>query len=148
MTGSRLVVALTTAAAIAAVVACGGAPMHKVQSNTSPPVPAPGGEHDAIVALDARIAADVAAQGGAEPTPEAIEAASTMSIADAAGVCVRPLGDVCGDSCQLSDSICSAASEICKLAAQLPGDAWASGRCDAGKASCADSARRCCECGD
>lgn len=146
MTGSRLVSALATAAAITAIVACGGAPMHKMGSQSPPPTPSPDASHNAIVALDQQIAADVAAQGGTEPTPEAIEAASTMSIADAAGVCVRPLGDVCGDSCRLSDSICSAASEICKLAAQLPGDAWASGRCDAGKASCSDSARRCCAC--
>lgn len=144
MTGSRLVAALATAAAISGLVACGGVPMHKPHGQS--PAPAPGSPHDAIIALDEQIAADVAAQGGTEPTPEAIEAASAMSISDAAGVCVRPLGDVCGDSCRLSDSICSAAGEICKLAAQLPGDAWAEGRCDAGKASCADAARRCCAC--
>jgi hypothetical protein len=109
-------------------------------------VPPSSPEHEQIAELDRLIAADVAAQGGAAPSPQAVADAHTMSILDAAGVCVRPLGDTCGDVCTLSDSICANAGKICDLAARLPGDAWAEERCDAGKAACLEAAQRCCAC--
>ena len=57
-----------------------------------------------------------------------------------------PVKETCHSTCELATRICSDAGNICKLAAQLPGDAWASERCDAGERSCEAARARCCDC--
>ncbi|MBK9031372.1 MAG: hypothetical protein IPL61_08545 [Myxococcales bacterium] len=144
MTGARLLVSLLAAAALTALIACGARPQRA--DTSAPPLAPVGAIHDQIVALDQQIAVDRDAQGGTAPDATAIEAAHTMSVLDAVGVCARPLDDTCGDVCTLSDSICGNASKICDLAGQLPGDDWAAERCDAGKATCVTASQRCCAC--
>ena len=72
--------------------------------------------------------------GGAEP------------MTGPAPTCVPPTRPVCQDVCSLADAICDAADEICQLAAQLPGDTWAEGRCAAGHTACVQARERCCGC--
>jgi hypothetical protein len=62
---------------------------------------------------------------------------------EAAGV--RP-ADACGQVCTLSDAICKAQGDICRLADELSGDDWARGRCDSAKASCFEARKRCTDC--
>ena len=60
--------------------------------------------------------------------------------------CHPAASQTCTDSCKLSDGICDDAAKICEIAGKLPGDTWAAGKCDSGKASCGDAHKSCCAC--
>ncbi len=96
-----------------------------------------------------RLVDDIKAHGGSfADSPTASSQATPMAEApkstDAA--CHPAPTDTCSDSCKLSDSICDDAKKICDLAATLPGDTWAAGKCDSGKTSCSDAHDKCCAC--
>lgn len=136
---------------LAALIAACGAnkPMrgpHDVNSAPPSPLPPLAEVHAEIERLDAAIAADRATLALDEPDADAMVAVQAMAVGHAADTCAPAAGDRCGDACTLSDSICDNAGRICGLADQLPGDAWARERCDAGKATCAASIERCCDC--
>jgi hypothetical protein len=79
--------------------------------------------------------------------PDAAMAASMSAtpMADVRATCDHSASTSCQDVCTLSDSICDNAESICELAAELPGDAWASEKCDSAKASCKRATERCCD---
>lgn len=144
--------------AIAALllVSCGGGAPKPVHTSTRPaPEPEPPGVVEPwtagpevlrarIETLDREIASREDALGLAPLVPGAEPPAPMTE--PGAGTCTRSARPACQDVCSLSDSICSAADEICRIADQLAGDAWAAGRCTAGKTSCARARERCCSC--
>jgi hypothetical protein len=84
----------------------------------------------------------------ADPTPgdaatlaQAIGRLRRCRMPDAA-----PPEGTCGDVCNLKDAICDNAVSICRIAAELDGDAWADGKCASAKASCKEATDRCCAC--
>jgi hypothetical protein len=52
----------------------------------------------------------------------------------------------CNDVCILADYICQAADDICRIAAGLPDDEWARGKCAKSKASCSEARQKCADC--
>ncbi|HLU66805.1 MAG TPA: hypothetical protein VKZ63_11040 [Kofleriaceae bacterium] len=58
----------------------------------------------------------------------------------------QPETATCQDVCKLKDAICDNADSICRIAGELDGDAWASGKCEDAKASCKEATETCCEC--
>ncbi len=159
---------------LAVAASCGGGGMARsTHVDGRPPQPEPWtGSPDAararIETLDREIAARVATLDvGAiepgrtpviEPRPQPMtdpptaggDAGSSGAGSSGAGssraTCERSPRPLCQDVCSLSDSICDAADEICRLADQLAGDAWAAGRCSAGKDACSTARTRCCGC--
>jgi hypothetical protein len=131
-----------------ALAACGAAHAPPATQGSAGPDPMPplADVRAEIEALDLAIATDRASLDLDAPGPEAIAAVQAAEVGRAGGTCAPPAGDRCVDACRLSDAICSNAARICELARGLPGDAWATERCDAGKASCAASIERCCGC--
>ena len=173
MSAARVTILASLALALA--VSCGGSGkvMYEGQpTKMARPLPEPlpatdEARHARIETLDREIA-DRAATLGFEPintgrNPEAgtnprpstnpepgtNPQPGTSTMADPPGVtnsCPRSSRPVCQDVCNLSDSICDAADEICRIAAAMPGDDWAAGRCSAGASSCAHARTRCCGC--
>lgn len=151
MTARGTITAVVAGAAIALMVACGARASHPLATRpTSDAGPPLGGRPDElraqITALDERIAVDRATLGTDAPEASATAAMAGVTADDAALTCVRSTRETCVDVCKLGDSICANATSICELAAQLPGDAWAEERCNAGKASCKTGSERCCDC--
>lgn len=137
--------ALGAALGISAAVACAaGRPMPQTSAPGNPLPPA-GDVRDQITDLDRQLGAARDELGLDAPTADELAPAHAMSIA-ALAVCTPSGSQTCTDVCTLSGSICDNATKICDLAQQLPGDGWAAERCDAGKATCAKAATRCCEC--
>lgn len=86
---------------------------------------------------------------GVEPPPRAILEMRGKTTAQAARVCpqrVQPQTQRCGDVCSLADAICENAARICRIADEIEGDAWASGKCSSAKASCKEARQACCRC--
>ena len=54
--------------------------------------------------------------------------------------------DRCSQSCTFSDSICTNAARICKIAATLTADTWAAGKCSSSKQTCDSAHESCCSC--
>ena len=52
----------------------------------------------------------------------------------------------CGDSCRIAQSICNNAESICRLASELAGDGWASGKCHDARDACSEATKTCCAC--
>lgn len=94
-------------------------------------------EHDNQANLD-RLGLEISTPVGLDPRP----------MADIRRVCTPATApsQTCGDVCRLADRICDNAESICELAGKLPGDAWAAGKCDTGKAACEKARTRCCGC--
>ena len=55
-------------------------------------------------------------------------------------------GEACPDVCDLAEYICKAQEDICRISDELGDDDWAQRKCDAAKASCSESRKRCLEC--
>lgn len=86
---------------------------------------------------------------GVEPSPRAILAMRSQSMANAERVCpqrVEPQTQTCIDVCSLGDAICENADRICRIAGSLSGDAWADDKCASAKASCREGREACCGC--
>ncbi len=108
--------------------------------------------------LSRRIDADLAAMGLPRPAAPATACIQPPCDAEAMSAGAAPAhtadpackpaeGDVCRDSCRLSDSICDSSGRICRIAADLGGaDAYANEKCASGKASCDASRTKCCGC--
>lgn len=141
--------------------ACGGAKYAgapRAASGAASPMPAPAGARAELDELSRKIDDDLAAMGLARPAAPVNACVTPPCGAEALGAGLRPehaaepacrpgAGDVCGDSCRLSDSICDSAGRICRIAADLGGgDAYANDRCAGGKASCDAARARCCGC--
>lgn len=57
-----------------------------------------------------------------------------------------PSSQTCISTHKLEGSICKNADSICRLAGELGNDAWASEKCNSGKASCEEAAKKCVVC--
>lgn len=101
-----------------------------------------------------RLAAQIAdARGklGFDPTLAPAGTATPMTSGGAVpkstdDTCTHGASEVCTDACTLADSICDNAKKICDLAAKLPGDAWAEGKCTDADKSCSEAHGKCCGC--
>lgn len=154
----RIAASLSAALAIAGVVAC-SAPYSGSPERLSKPRPTRQPPDDEIAMVGggprqeiARLSTQIQQWRGdagipVEPEADAVAAMSHVAAADAARECTAPPpAGTCQDVCELGDSICENATTICDLAEQLPGDAWAEGKCDSAKASCREADERCCTC--
>lgn len=156
---------LAAAMLCAIAVACGGAKSTMAPAATGAMPTAPAGEPGAmgggraeLDALSARIDADLAAMGLSRPAPAADACIQPPCTAEALSVQPAPAhaqdptcrpggGDVCRDSCRLSDSICDNSGRICRIATDLGGgDAYANEKCAGGRASCETARAKCCGC--
>ncbi|HEY3806367.1 MAG TPA: hypothetical protein VGL61_27370 [Kofleriaceae bacterium] len=107
---------------------------------TTMPGDSTAGPHDQIQQLANQIDADRVQLN--------LPAASPMAAAPElpAPACTRSPSETCTQTCTLSDSICRNAKQICDLANQLTGDAWAAQKCGDAKSTCGTATKRCCEC--
>ena len=151
---------LLAGALCAIAIACGGAAKHAAAPSTSPGAmePTGGGGRAELDALSRKIDEDLAALGLARPIVPLGACVQPPCNAEALGAGIRPAhaaelecrpgaGDVCRDSCQLSDSICDSSGRICRIASELGGgDAYANEKCASGKASCDVARTKCCGC--
>jgi hypothetical protein len=127
-------------------------------STAAMPSPMPGDRRAELDELSSKIDTDLGAMGIARPTAPVAACIQPPCSAEALGAGVRPAyaaeptcqpggGDVCRDTCQLSDSICDSSGRICRIATELGGgDAYANEKCASGKASCDAARTRCCGC--
>jgi hypothetical protein len=149
----------------AIAIACGGAKRAMAPGVTSTAMPASpgepgglGGPREEIDELARKIDADLATLGLPRPAAPMAACIQPPCGADALSAGTRPGhaadpdcrpggGDVCGDSCRLSDSICDSSGRICRIATELGGgDAYANEKCASGKASCDAARTKCCGC--
>ena len=140
-----------------AVAGCGGAGMRSTASapvNAEPSTllgPDAIAAHDEITALMERTDRDLTELGASPiapmpmPTPQP---GAMTSVPDIVRSCAPPLSPpaACADVTTIAERVCDAATRICDLADQLPGDDWASERCNAGTESCRVAHQRSCDC--
>jgi hypothetical protein len=121
-------------------IACASAPRPAIAPATAMPGESTAGPHDQIQQLSNQIDTDRIQMN--------LPAASPMAIAPepVQAACTRSPSETCTQTCTLSDSICRNAKQICDLANQLAGDAWATQKCSDAKSTCATATKRCCEC--
>lgn len=130
--------------------ACSGA-MSKRAGSAEPSTPVlsadPRQAHAEIDALMQRTDADMATLGATPFDPMSAPTPATAASA-IPGTCAPPPdpSPTCRDVITLAERVCDAAARICELAADLPGDEWAAGRCNASTASCATAHQRSCDC--
>jgi len=153
---------LLAGALCALAIACGGA-KRAMAPGAAPPSPEPAatgamGARGELDELSRKIDADLAAMGLERPAVPAAACIQPPCGAEALSGGMRPAhaaepsckpgeGDVCRDSCRLSDSICDSSGRICRIATDLGGgDAYANEKCASGKASCDAARTRCCGC--
>lgn len=149
------VLALVIGGLLALAIACGGA----APKQAKPLPPPPGGERAQIDALDQAITDAMTRLAEPRPAPaagacvascgaEPMAASARQAIApEDATTCKPAQTQTCTDACNLKDSICSNASKICSIAADLGGDdAYANEKCNSGVASCEAARQRCCGC--
>jgi hypothetical protein len=156
------VLALGLGVAIACIVACGGAGAKKaamMPSADGGTMAPPSGPHDQRIAdLDKQISDDFAkldtgprpvTQMKVCPTGQCVEPAVAVVMKDVPKddpTCKPGTGTVCTDTCKLANSICENAKKICDISKELPGDAWATGKCTDGETSCNTAHEKCCGC--
>jgi hypothetical protein len=153
---------LLAGALCAIAIACGGSSKYAQSPSVSgaAPPPAPGGVagRAEIDELSRKIDADLAKLGVERPVTPLDACIRPPCDAEAMSTGARPAhvaepecrpgaGEVCRDSCQLSDSICDSSGRICRIASELGGgDAYANEKCAGGKASCDAARTKCCGC--
>jgi hypothetical protein len=138
------------AIALAALLgACGGAMQKPASAEPSPAVLSadPRQAHAEIDTLMQRTDADMATLGATPASPMSAPTPATAAHA-IPGTCAPPPdpSPTCRDVQTIAERVCDAATRICELAADLPGDDWATGRCNASTASCATAHQRSCDC--
>lgn len=110
----------------------------------------PDSTHAQIQQLEDEIAASSTQLQLTEPTPAQIESAPAQPLGALPSTqdpkCRPAQTDTCKTSCTLSDSICSNADKICKLAQSMPGDNWAMNKCAKANTTCESSKTKCCGC--
>ncbi len=116
----------------------------------APPPTMPSSPHDQIQQLSDQIDTDRARMALAEPPPQMPMSATAQPMGEVPSshdaACHHGTSQTCGDSCNLSDSICTSAKKICDLASGLANDKWAAEKCDRGKTTCAAAQAKCCSC--
>lgn len=160
----RALLGLVLGALCAAAIACGGAqkssyaPPGPVMATDAAPGPVAAGPRSELDELSRQIDADLATLGlspQAAPANACIQPPCDAAALSTSGAvshtgdpsCKPAPSETCQSSCKLSDSICSNAGRICKIAGDLGGaDAYANGKCASGKASCDAARGRCCGC--
>ena len=155
-------VAIVLGSLLAITIGCAA----KSKSAATPPTsmapePAAGGvatPESEIKLLDEQISDDMAKLSLTRPTPppltctgadcaQQMSGAAVAATAPRAPTCQPAKTQTCTDTCSLTDSICTNAGRICKLAADLGGnDAYANDKCSSGNASCEAARQRCCSC--
>ena len=165
---SALLGTLAGALVAVLVIACASAPSKsaapvstrhagEVTPSTQGAEPAGGGSpRGQIAALDNSITQDMAKlELQRPPAPDnactdhcATQMATTAGATAAAPPNCKPgTSEKCGETCKLKDSICTAAGNICRIAADLGGnDSYANDACNRGNASCDAAKQRCCSC--
>jgi hypothetical protein len=145
------VTAVTAATAAIAAIAVGGAVLGACASAGAPSRAAEASQsdvtaHNEIIRLDGDIV-NWRLELRLAPEPQDLLTRTYFTRPDA------PMGQVptslpaqCNDVCILADYICQAADDICRIAATLPGDEWARGKCAKSRASCAEARRKCSDC--
>ena len=112
---------------------------------------APNDPHQRIAYLSDQIAAQRAKEGLPPVQPPVMTCTECTAAPMAetqlpSQTCTPAGGDRCHDTCNLADTICTNAAEICKIASELPGDKWADEKCETAKTSCTDAQSQCCHC--
>jgi hypothetical protein len=124
------------------------APSEAATSGGAPSI-LPASPHDQIEQLEADIAAKRIELKVDEPTEQASQSASMQPLGALPSTqdpkCHPAQNDTCKGSCTLSDSICSNADKICRLAVEMNDD-WARGRCAKANKTCELSKTKCCGC--
>ena len=146
----NLVVAVACCAAIAACGAKQKSAAPAAPEATSAPSVMPASPRDQILELDDLIAADRAKLALDEPTDAMVQGAPAQPLgampSSADPKCRPAASETCKTSCTLSDSICSNADKICRLAQDMAGDAWAQNKCAKANQTCEASRTKCCGC--
>jgi hypothetical protein len=144
---------LVAVACCAAIAACGGKQKSAAAPGaeaTSAPQVMPASPRDQIQELDDLIAADRGKLALEEPTDAMLQGAPAQPLgampSSADPKCRTAASDTCKTSCTLSDSICSNADKICRLAQDMAGDAWAQNKCAKANKTCEASRTKCCGC--
>jgi hypothetical protein len=110
----------------------------------------PGSKQDQIKQLEEAIDVDRLKLALAEPSESdyatsPAEPMGTKPLAQDDPKCRPAKNETCSTSCTLSDSICTNADKICKLAIEINDD-WARGRCAKANKTCEGSRTKCCGC--
>jgi hypothetical protein len=112
--------------------------------------PMPASPREQIDEFDRQIEAERAQLQLEPPSDPQIQSAPTQPMgalpAQQDPKCKPAKTETCETSCRLSDSICGNAEKICKLAQELPGDAWAANKCAKANTTCEASRTKCCSC--
>ena len=142
--------------ALLVVSACGGAkgaksaaPSPESSQTTGAPEVMQPPQREQIEKLEAEIDASRGQLQLGEPTNPEIAAASTQPMGALPALqdpkCKPAKTESCTSSCTISDSICSNADKICKLASELSDD-WARGKCAKANKTCEAAKGKCCGC--
>lgn len=142
------------ALALMLVVACAGAQKSAAPAPREATMPVAGSAASAspkaqLDELYAQVEQERAALGLPEPMAGVLSPATPMgdhptTQTDAA--CHPAQSETCTSSCKLSDSICTNADKICKLAKDLEPDADAAAKCEKAGKSCTAAHDKCCGC--
>ena len=140
------------ALALMLIAACamGGAQKAAAPAETRPQTMPSGTESpkDELDRLYAQVEQERAQMQLAEPMvtgmPDALPMSQPTTQTDAA--CRPAQSETCTSSCKLSDSICTNAGRICKLADELAPDADAAAKCVKADKTCKTAHDKCCGC--
>ena len=138
--------------ALMLVVACAAGGARKAmapQETSAMPSVAPSSPKAELDQLYAQVEEERAKMGLPEPMASAEPAASPMAehpTTQTDAACHPAKSDTCDSSCKLSDSICTNADKICKLAKDLEPDADAAAKCDKADKTCKIAHDKCCGC--
>jgi hypothetical protein len=135
--------------ALMLVVACAGAQKSTAPAPQAMPSVTPSSPKAELDQLYAQIEEERAKMGLPEPMANAQPGAIPMgehptTQTDAA--CHPAESETCTSSCTLSDSICTNADKICKLAKDLEPDADAAAKCEKADKTCKTAHDKCCGC--
>ena len=131
------------------VVACSGAQKSTAPASQAMPSVAPSSTKAELDELYAQVEEERAKMGLPEPmasgTPGAIPMADHPTT-QTDNACHPAESETCTSSCKLSDSICTNADKICKLANDLAPDADAAAKCEKADKTCKTAHDKCCGC--
>jgi hypothetical protein len=150
-----VVKALLAVACSLAIVACAAAPQKSAAPATAAPEPTTGAmmpddPRKQIQDMYDKITSDRTVLSLAEPDDEMVQGAPAQPMGALPSTndpkCRPAPTDTCKTSCTLSDSICSNADKICRLAQDMAGDGWAQNKCAKANKTCEASRTKCCGC--
>lgn len=140
--------------ALMLIVACaaGGAQkatMAPREQTAMPSVASPGSPKAELNELYAQVDQDRASMGLPEPMVSGASGAIPMGdhpTTQTDSACHPAQSETCESSCKLSDSICTNADKICKLAKDLEPDEDAAAKCVKADKTCKTAHDKCCTC--